>query len=147
MAKSRGADAPQTDEQEISTEKFLNTGLDVTLKSGIVAVKELSFSNLISILSKAASVLSKASSEDQADENFLTNLMGNPEAQVLLNEIFAASTGKKATEFDNLPAADGLRLIAAINKVNDFVEIFSVFQEMGLQKILSNFTEQKNPNG
>lgn len=143
MAKSRGADAPKQESQEISTEKFLNLGVEVTLRSlGTVKVKELSFSNLVSILAKAAAVLADTAKSDNA--NFLASLTGNEQTQGLLQDVFSAATGRAAEDFHNLPASDGLRLIAAVNEVNDFAEIFSVFQEMGLQKILSAFTEQKS---
>jgi hypothetical protein len=145
MSKSKGADAPKK-EKEVSTEKFLNLGVDVVFKNGeTVSVRELSFNSLVAVLAKASNALAGMGSEP--DAHFLTALTGDEKTHGVLHEVFAASTGKDPDYFLNLPATDGFKLISAINKVNDFAEIFSVFREMGLQKILPAFTEAKNPKG
>lgn len=142
MSKSKGADAPKQ-EKEVSSEKFLNLGVDVQLRNGErVTVKELSFSALISVLAKAANALSST-----AESDFLTILVGASDTQGIVHEVFALSTGKDVSYFSTISASDGFKLIAAVNQVNDFAEIFSVFQQMGLQKILPAFTEQASPKG
>jgi len=141
MTKSKGADAPVQKEAEVSTEKFLNVGEEVTLRSGKkVVVKELSFAALVSLLTRAATSLAELSSQ-ASSEDFLAQLASRPETQNIVNELFAQATGEEISTFEGLSGVDGFRMVAAVNKTTDFAEIFSVFQELGLQKILSAFME------